>query len=520
MSTECNICLEKYNKRITIDKLVYLTGNKITCFKCDYSTCTYCTKKFLLDSANDAKCMNCKHSWDREFLINNFTKVFINKEYKKHREDTLFDREKALIPATMNIINRENQIVDLRKQKEIFRKKMENQLYDYDVKIWNLENSSGKTKRDKNKFIKKCTSQDCKGFLSSQWKCGLCECYTCKDCHEIIGKRINIDDGTTQLPPHECNEDNIKTAQLLTKECKNCPKCASPIYKIDGCSQMWCTECKTAFSWRTGEIITGHFHNPHYYEWLRQNNGGDDIPREPGDNPCEIPYRRLLDHLYNILFQDSNNQNLHPTLPPHFKTDNSFYFHNEVFEIKRIITFFESLHRFINHINDIYINDIDRTCLVNDDNHLFNSNLDMRKSYLKNLCTPEEFKKDIQKNEKKRLKLIDRKQIYQTFTNVLNDILRKILSYNEIQKIIDSLNEICNIINHINDQLSKHKTIYNCVIEYITLHTSKRRYYPRGRHIQQYDNQSHLKYCIDIRFLKVYNNIPNYSIDFFKLNNV
>ena len=515
MATECNICLEKYNKKITIDKLVYLTGNKITCIKCNYSTCTYCTKKVLLNSANDARCMNCKHPWDREFLINNFTKVFINKDYKKHREDTLFDRETALIPTTMNIINQENQINDLKKQKEEFRKKMETQLYDYDVNIWNLENSSGKTKRDKNKFIKKCTSQDCKGFLSSQWKCGLCECYTCKHCHEVIGKRIHNDDRTTQLPPHECNEDNIKTAQLLTKECKNCPKCASPIYKIDGCSQMWCTECRTAFSWKTGEIITGHFHNPHYYEWLRQNNDDEDIPREPGDNPCEVPYRQLLGHINNILFQNYDNHKLDPYVNNNinFKTDSSLYFHDTNFEIKRIITFFESLHRFINHINDITITDIDRTCLINDDNHLFNSNLFMRKWYLKDKCTPEEFKKDIQKNEKKRLKLIDRKQIYQTFTNVSNDILRKILSYNDIQQIIDSLNEICNITNHINDQLSKHKKIYNCVTDYIKIYPANRRYFPRTASNRA---KTHLKPCIDIKFHKLHD-IPNYSINDFKI---
>jgi len=57
---------------------------------------------------------------------------------------------------------------------------------------------------------------------------------------------------------------------------------------------MWCTECKTAFSWKSGEIVNGKIHNPHYYEFLRKSQGF--VPRE--DNPCQeeinIPQLRIL----------------------------------------------------------------------------------------------------------------------------------------------------------------------------------------------------------------------------------
>jgi hypothetical protein len=32
---------------------------------------------------------------------------------------------------------------------------------------------------------------------------------------------------------------------------------------------MWCTQCHTAFSWRTGAEET-RVHNPHFYEWMRR----------------------------------------------------------------------------------------------------------------------------------------------------------------------------------------------------------------------------------------------------------
>ena len=508
MGDECNICLEKYNKCIKIDDVSYRTGNKITCTKCDYSSCTHCTKKYILDSVNDARCMNCQHPWNREFLVNNFTKVFINKEYKNHREDMLFEREKSLIPATMEILDKENMIKELQREREIFRRKMEEKLYDFDVKIWNLENSSGKRKRTNNTFIKKCCVDDCKGFLSSQWKCGLCETYTCKDCHEVIGKRVCNEDGTTELPPHTCNEDAVKTAQLLAKECKNCPKCSVPIFKIDGCDQMWCIECKTAFSWRTGEIITGHFHNPHYYEWLRQNNNGNEIPREPGDNPCHVSIRAISTYLNEVLFNNCTNLDELPQNTKQLIEQKKFYqlrctnviYKYKDYNIVFIFSFIEDLHRLCNHINDININEIDRSCLINDENHLFNYNLSSRKSYLKSSTTEENFKKEIQKNEKRRLKLIDRKQIYLTFTNVVNDIFRKLVSKRKMKNVISCLEEIINIINHINGQLVKHTNIYNCKVDKIHIYKVSKRFYSREyRH-----NQSIKIPCINIDFIKPY----------------
>jgi hypothetical protein len=51
---------------------------------------------------------------------------------------------------------------------------------------------------------------------------------------------------------------------------------------VKNCDQMWCIECKTAFSWSKGTVEVGIVHNPHYYQWMRQNGG---MPRTDGMPP-------------------------------------------------------------------------------------------------------------------------------------------------------------------------------------------------------------------------------------------
>ena len=121
-----------------------------------------------------------------------------------------------------------------------------------------------------------CSDSNCRGLLSTQWKCATCEKYTCKEC--LVLKDTREDNG------HVCKMEDVETAKLLASDTKPCPKCRVPIYKIMGCDQMWCTECHTGFSWRTGNIET-RIHNPHFYEYQRERNNGQ-APRNHGDMEC------------------------------------------------------------------------------------------------------------------------------------------------------------------------------------------------------------------------------------------
>ncbi|NBN99414.1 MAG: hypothetical protein EBV19_09300, partial [Flavobacteriia bacterium] len=53
-----------------------------------------------------------------------------------------------------------------------------------------------------------------------------------------------------------------------------------------GCDQMWCVLCHTCFSWKTGNILNGTIHNPHYYEFMRNVGANNQAPRNVGDIPC------------------------------------------------------------------------------------------------------------------------------------------------------------------------------------------------------------------------------------------
>jgi hypothetical protein len=117
----------------------------------------------------------------------------------------------------------------------------------------------------KNKIIynRPCSNKNCNGMLKYQSNlCGICNYITCSKCLEAYNKNNT---------EHTCDPDNIKTAELIKKDTKYCPKCNFGITKISGCDVMFCTQCNTSFNWKTSEILTKNLHNPHYIEYLRKN---------------------------------------------------------------------------------------------------------------------------------------------------------------------------------------------------------------------------------------------------------
>ena len=121
------------------------------------------------------------------------------------------------------------------------------------------------------RFLRKCPQDSCLGLIQGNFTCDVCAIKVCSDCREI--KADTVDN-------HQCDDSILKSIRLCENDSKECPVCATLIYKISGCNQFFCVMCHTAFNWETLEIITGKIDNPHYFEYLAslkkktKKNGG------------------------------------------------------------------------------------------------------------------------------------------------------------------------------------------------------------------------------------------------------
>ena len=250
--TTCNICAENLNKSTRIN---------VECPYCNFDACRICWGKWFLDETN-CKCMNptCGKDWTRQHLKAGFTNKFITKDLKEHREQILFDQERALLPATQPFV----EAIRLKDKHDINVRKVQRKINELKEHIYKLERDyvvqrrsltgTETTRAERNVFVRACPDGNCRGFLSSQWKCGVCDKWACPECHEVKGLDRDVE--------HTCNPDNVATAQLLANDTKSCPTCGMGIFKIEGCFSkdtkimLW-DECISGFTKMSQDISIG-----------------------------------------------------------------------------------------------------------------------------------------------------------------------------------------------------------------------------------------------------------------------
>lgn len=409
----CNICSENFNKS---------NHAPVSCMYCDYQSCRTCCQTFILGQTVP-KCMNgCGKEWTRQFIFDNFPKTFVAGPWKKHREIILFDKEIALLPATQAIVQTE-----IIKEQNIARAKEIDKLIQ-DLKRQRLHlllidhvNIAPQP------VVCPCPADTCRGFLSPQWKCGICQIDACPHCRLI------------KKPGHVCNDDDIASVKLLSKDTKACPSCSAGIFKIDGCNQMWCTQCHTAFSWKTGQIET-NIHNPHFYEWQRKNGN---IPRVVGDLVCG----RELTHQFIISLQQFATKSKTP-YPP--RVD---------FIVRSII-----------HLRHVQLPSYRVDPVQN--------NVQLRVMYMRNKIDKNDFLKRIQRDNKLHEKKHEMFLVLDMFIVNVTDILYRMYELYRTSKqssksILEIMGEIDRLHIYVNTCLQNIGALYACKPKQISFDPNK-----------------------------------------------
>jgi len=389
MEDTCAVCMSGFTKAVR---------KPIQCPYCQTQVCVECLKTYLLQSFQDPHCLDCKKGWSRDFLESNIPATWMTNEYKKHRENILFDREKSQLPEAQIVVERHNRAKPYETESTNISQKikaLESELHRYRTMNALLINNASqlrngnqerqtveeiltlydtpsaenpvipvekkKAEEPRREFVMPCPVADCRGLLSQAYKCGVCETYVCPSCHVV--KRSREDE------EHTCNPDTVKTVAAIKKECRSCPKCAANIYRIHGCNQMFCTVCKTGFDWATGRVTGGQVHNPHYFEWMAQT-GRTNTGVVNGIH-CGV-VRMDLFEIARFLFQITDVRETH------------------LKENYRLL----KMERVLNHMEHI---EMPRFRVVA--NHT--ENLSLNVQYLKKEITEEQWKKTLQQREKR-----------------------------------------------------------------------------------------------------------------------
>lgn len=451
--TECFVCIETYNKS---------KHRKVTCPYCKYEACRVCWKRFILDSVRDPHCMQCTRSLSREILDPGLTKTWVNKDLKEHREVVLMDREKALLPETQPHVERRikaekyQEKINAQKNKiwEAQRKvgELQRQLYRMRNQQWRLRNGMDENaevteeKKERRRFIRGCPQENCRGFLSTAYKCGICETWVCSSCLAIKEEK---DDEN-----HTCDPNDVATAEFIKSQVKSCPQCGMGIQKVSGCSQMFCTDCHIAFSWTTGEIVHGAIHNPHYFEWRNRtggNNGGA-LGQQRGPVPCGG-----LPHYDTIL----NYVGKKKRIPKPDTSGSQYRYYSRRYIPKfdpenPIIKKLSTSYRLTQHIQDIEIRNYQPR------GNIEAQNLDLRIKYLMSRLGEDDWKKQLQRREKAREKNMATAQVLDMYVGTMRDLFNNMLQA-DAQGIDNIFGEMESLREYVNTQFNILRKRYNNV---------------------------------------------------------
>lgn len=399
---ECAICVIKYDK-----------SNNFHCFGCKFDCCITCMKTYIVSQSTEPCCMNCRVVVPYDQFINSFDKNWRLNTFKKYRETVLLEKEQSLMQVSLQKIVKKRELNELK----IKYQELSKQMTEINDQMYNIKNfiSNNKFKELKTNFqyTHKCIDKTCNGYLNSKFQCDLCDINVCNKC--FIEKKED----------HECDPELVETCKLIKSEAKPCPSCSEYISKINGCDQMFCTLCGTAFSWTTGTIEKGTIHNPHAHAFFQKNP----------------------DALNNYVNNNNNNQ-CRREIPEY----SEFNRHRKKILDQSILKNVDDLYRYTGEFRQYWRNTyIDYINNINDENE------DLRLKFLEKEIDESKFKSTLfARNKKRNFKktvygiIIPTSEIIENYLWTVMDIIKNKTKEEiivEISKILSILFELHNISN-------------------------------------------------------------------------
>lgn len=251
---KCNICTENFTTKRRIqficEKGCYIDNGEYNCVDCQYNW--ICTT----NEQTGVKCISCKTNLKLSNLSKYYSKIKIEKIIQILNEINvniqIANKQKYKKEALKQRLQEEKN----KKLKEIDKQistlqSLYNDIYYAPINITDIDTT------------KSCPGNFCKGVLNSDNYCMICENIYCDIC--LKKKESN----------HECNQDDIKTIELLKKETKACPYCGAQSEKVNGCYMVFCLICKNLWDWTHNKILDikltdRRAHNPDLSDYLKQ----------------------------------------------------------------------------------------------------------------------------------------------------------------------------------------------------------------------------------------------------------
>ena len=289
---ECSICYE-----------TMVDNDRVICPFCNVEICEPCFQYSTTLEIKTPSCIFCKKELSLEFVLANNEHEWCKKKFMPFFENLIYEKEKMLLPDSIEPYQKMIKIRKLKKKikqykptKTLWRKReiellkgqdvteIENQIqnrFEIENELTELTETDVKTK-ETTIYISNCINEECRGFITNKYECELCKTKICDECLQINNEN------------HRCNRNDTATAREIKESSKPCPKCYVPIFKISGCNQMFCTNCKVVFDWTTLQIDNGSVHNEHYFDWISSTNNNNINIEEMACGDIETIYRIIM----------------------------------------------------------------------------------------------------------------------------------------------------------------------------------------------------------------------------------